>query len=332
MEKVLVTGADGFLGSNVVRQLLIQGYKVKAFLQPDRNTNSLDGLEIDSIVGDILIEDDLLSASTDCDFIIHTAASTSIWPTRSEMVKRVNIEGTQNVVKAALAPQIKRLVYVGTASSFGFGSKLAPGNELTPFISNKYGLDYIDSKKQAQTNLLKAVQNQKLAAIVVNPTFMLGPYDTKPSSGALLVALYEGKVPGHTKSGRNFIYVKDAATAIVNALTQGRIGECYILGHENLSYKEFYQIVGEQLHINPPKFLIPKPLILLFGWVSQTIANLTGKPAAISLPVAKASLDTHFYSSKKAVSELGLPQTPIAVAVKEAFEWFRTNNYINLKE
>ena len=331
MDKVLVTGADGFLGNNVIRLLLKKGFQVKAFLQPGRDTHSLDGLDVEEYIGDLLIETDLLTASADCDYIIHTAANTSIWPSRSEIVRRVNIEGTGNVIKAAIQDHVKRLVYVGTASSFGFGSKQNPGTEKSPFKSDKYGLDYIDSKKQAQDDVLSAVSKLGLKAIIVNPTFMIGPYDTKPSSGTLLLALYQGKVPGYTRSGRNFLYVKDAATAIVNALEQGRIGECYILGNENLTYKEFYKIVGTELHISPPKMLIPKPIILLFGWFSQVIAKITGKPATVSLPVARVSLDSHFFSAKKAIQELDLPQTPVSIAIKDAFEWFKTNNYLDKK-
>ena len=331
MDKVLVTGADGFLGNNVTRRLIKLGFQVKAFLQPGRNTNSLDGLSIEKYTGDLLNQADLLTASSDCDYIIHTAANTSIWPSRSEIVRRVNIEGTGNVIKAAAQDHIKRLVYVGTASSFGFGTRQIPGTESSPFKSDKYGLDYIDSKKQAQDNVLEAVQTLGLKAIIVNPTFMIGAYDTKPSSGTLLLALYQGKVPGYTNSGRNFLHVKDAAVAIVNALIQGRVGECYILGNENLTYKEFYKIVGSELHISPPGILIPKPFILMFGWFSQVIAKITGNPATVSLPVARVSLDSHFFSAKKAIEELDLPQTPISIAIKDAFEWFKTNNYLNKK-
>ena len=160
---------------------------------------------------------------------------------------------------------------------------------------------------------------------------MIGAYDTKPSSGTLLLALYQGKIPGYTNSGRNFLHVKDAAVAIVNALIQGRVGECYILGNENLTYKEFYKIVGSELHISPPGILIPKPFILMFGWFSQVIAKITGNPATVSLPVARVSLDSHFFSAKKAIEELDLPQTPISIAIKDAFEWFKTNNYLNKK-
>ena len=328
MEKILVTGADGFLGNNVIRELLKRGYNVKGFLHLDHHTEATDELGIEQFHGDLLNESDVIKASFDCDFIVHTAASTSIWPARSALVRKVNIEGTRNIITASLQPHVKRLVYVGTASSFGFGTKENLGNETTPFISDKYSLDYIDSKKEAQDIVLKAVQNQDLQAIIVNPTFMLGPNDTKPSSGALLLALYERKIPGYTSGGRNFVHIKDAAMAIANALTQGRIGQCYILGNENLTYKEFYTLVGTALNVKPPGLYIPKPFILLFGLIMQTIARITGKSAEISLPVAKISTDSHFFSSQKAIDELGLPQTPMALAIEEAFAWFKEHNYL----
>jgi dihydroflavonol-4-reductase len=329
MDKVLVTGADGFLGNNVIRELLKRKYSVKGFLHRDHHTDAIDDLAIEQYHGDLLNAYEVIAASADCRYIIHTAASTAIWPARSALVRQVNIKGTKNVVTAALQPHIKRLVYVGTASSFGFGTKECPGNENTPFISDKYGLDYIDSKKQAQDMVLAAVAGQKLPAIIVNPTFMIGPHDSKPSSGALLLALYRGKVPGYTSGGRNFLYVKDAAQAIVEALNSGRIGECYILGNQNLTYKEFYDLVGRVLGVKPPGLFIPRPFILLFGILSQLFSQITGRPADISLPVAKISLDNHYFSAEKAIKELDLPQTPIHTAIKEAFAWFKENNYLS---
>ena len=326
--KVLVTGADGFLGNNIVRELLHRQHAVRAFLWQESPVHTLDDLPVEKFYGDILQANDVLQAARGCDFIIHTAANTSIWPKRSKMTWQVNYDGTHNVLKAALQVQTKRLVAIGTANSFGSGTRSHPGNEETAFTAGKYGLDYIDSKFAAQKLILDYVQNKGLEAIILNPTFMLGPYDTKPSSGALLLALYQQQVPGYTASGRNFIYVKDVAVAACNALTMGRSGHCYIMANENLSYKDFNQLVAKELNIKPPGVLIPKPLILLYGLISEAIALVSGKAPAVSYAVARISLDTNYYSAAKAVEELGLPQTPISTAIKEAFTWFKENGYL----
>ena len=326
--KVLVTGADGLLGTHIVRELLRRDYNVRAFLQPDREVNTLENLPVEKVFGDLLNPEDVNRAADSCDYIIHTAANTSIWPARSEIVRKVNIEGTLNIIQTSLQNKVKRLIYIGTANSFGFGTKENPGDETKPFKAKKYGLDYINSKYEAQQMVLNSIKKYGLNAIILNPTFMIGPYDSKPGSGALILGLYNGKVPGYTKGGRNFLHVKDAANAICNALNRGEIGECYILGNENLTYGEFNSLVGKQLDIKSPKLFIPKPFILLFGLIFQFISLITGKAPNLSYPMARISVDTHFFNPEKARRELGLAQTPVSEAISEAFEWLKTNNYL----
>lgn len=326
--KVLVTGADGFLGNNIVRELLDRGLEVRAFLQEGRTVQTLDQLSIEKCYGDLLNSAEVDQAVEGCDYIIHTAANTSIWPLRSEIVRQVNYNGTLNIISAAIKVKVKRLVSIGSANSFGNGSISNPGNEETPSTAGKFGLDYIDSKLHAQEAIIDHVTNHGLDAIIINPTFMLGPYDTKPSSGELLLALYHQKIPGYTSSGRNFIYVKDVATAACNALTMGRSGECYIMANENMTYKDFNQLVATELEINPPKLFIPKPLILAYGLISQAIAFIRSKPPVVSYTVARMSNETNYYTAAKAVEELNLPQTPIRIAIREAYDWFKENGYL----
>jgi len=327
--KILVTGADGFLGNNIVREILDRGFEVCAFLQKGRTIQTLDNLPLEKFYGDLLNKNEVELAADGCDFIIHAAANTSIWPQRSEIIRQVNYNGTLNVINAALKAKVKRLVSVGTANSFGNGTKFNPGNEDSDFTAGKYGLDYIDSKLKAQEAIIDHVNNHGLDAVIINPTFMLGPYDTKPSSGELLLALYHQKVPGYTASGRNFIHVKDVAVAAANALTLGRKGECYIMANENLSYNEFNQIVANELKIKPPKLFIPKPFILAYGIISQALSYITGKAPMVSYTVARISTETNYYTAAKAVKELQLPQTPVKIAVREAFAWFKENGYLD---
>lgn len=329
--KVLVTGADGFLGNNIVRELLDRKIEVRAFVQNKSPIKTLDNLPIDKLYGDILNEIEVEEAAIGCDYIIHAAANTSIWPQRSEVIWKVNHQGTLNVIHAALKRNVKRLVSIGTANSFGNGTLDNPGDENSPFSAGIYGLDYIDSKLEAQKAIIKSVDEEGLDAVILNPTFMLGPFDTKPSSGALLLALYNKEVPGYTAGGKNFVYIKDVAVAACNALTRGKKGECYIMANENLSYKSFNKLVAESFKIKPPKWFIPTPFILLFGLLSQTWAKLTNTTPKVSLAVARLSLITNYYTSAKAIRELDMPQTPIKQAVEEAFDWFKQNGYLERK-
>jgi len=326
--KIFVTGADGLLGSNLVRKLLSEKHEVAVFLQPEKPINTLDGLNIEKYYGDILNLEDLNQSMANCDVLIHMAANTNIWPSRSEIVKKVNIQGTSNVVKTALLQKVKRLIYVGTANSFGFGTKENPGNETIPYKSSIYGLDYMDSKYEAQQLVMKAVKEQQLPAIIVNPTFMLGAYDSKPGSGAMILAIYNKKVPGYSPGGKNYVYVNDVATAIVNAINKGRIGECYILGNKNLNYKEAFTLIANAVGVKPPKIKLPSFLAKGYGAFSSFVAKTFGSTPTVSYNMAKIACDGHYFSVNKAVKELELPQTPIEFAVKEAYNWFVENKYI----
>jgi dihydroflavonol-4-reductase len=326
--KILVTGADGLLGSNLVRELLKRGHTIRAFVQPNRQQKTLEGLSLEKFPSNLLHADEVLKSAEGCDAVIHCAASTSVWPTRSEIVNKVNIDGTQNIIRAVQKNNIQRMIYVGTANSFGFGSKENPGVEGNPYKSATYALDYMDSKYKAQQLILKEVKESKLPAVIVNPTFMFGPYDSNPSSGAMIVALYKGKVPGYTAGGRNYVCAKDAAVAIANALTKGRVGECYILGNQNLSYKEAFEKIASTIGVKPPKLPIPSVFAKLYGGIGTAVGKISGKAPAISYPLARIACDEHYFSPAKAVKELELPQTQIETGIRECFEWLQENNYL----
>jgi dihydroflavonol-4-reductase len=329
--RILVTGADGLLGSNVVRMLVEEKHQVVAFVHHIRHAHeTLVGVVMERVLGDLLIENDVIEAAKGCDVIIHIAASTSVWPSRSEIVNKVNIDGTKNVIEACKKNHIKRLICVGSASSFGFGSKENPGVETNPYESGKYGVDYMDSKYKAMQLVLEEAK-KGLPALVVCPTFMFGAYDSIPSSGAMIVAVYKGKVPGYSSGGKNYIFVKDVARAIVNALSMGRIGEAYILGHENLSYKEAFEKIAKTIGVKAPSFASPDFIIKAFGLFSEWWANISGKRPSVSYPLARLACENHYFSSAKAIKELQLPQTPIEVGIKEAFDWLKGNGYLDKK-
>ncbi len=327
--KILVTGADGLLGNNLVRELLSRDHEVSVLLLPNSPTHSLDELNIERFYGNILNPEDIEKAIVGCDAVIHAAANTNIWPSRSEIIRKVNFNGTKNMIDAAVKANIKRFIYIGTANSFGFGSKQNPGNETKPYSSAKYGVDYMDSKLEAQKLVLKAVKDHGLPAITVNPTFMLGPYDTKPSAGAMILAIYEEKVPGFAPGGRNYLYVKDAAVGIANGLTKGRIGESYIVGNINLSYQEMFTKMANLVNAMPPKIKIPSIFIKIYGMIGSLYGSLTKKQPTVSYPMALISCDEHYFDPQKARDELDLPQTDIDTAITESFNWLKENGYCN---
>lgn len=328
--RVLVTGPDGVLGSNLVRELINRSYDVSVLLLEEGKSPTLDGLKIKRHYGNVLNVSDVEQSFENQDVIIHCAAATSVFPARNENVNKVNIEGTKNVIAAVKKFKIQRLIYVGTANSFGFGSTLEDlGKEGSTYKSLKYGLDYMDSKRKAQELILEEVEKNLLPAVIVNPTFMIGPYDSRPSSGLMILALHKGKVPGYTTGGKNYIAVKDAAFAIANAITMGRIGECYILGNENLTYQEAFTKIASSIGAKAPTRKLTPTMVKTYGTLNSFFAKIFGFYPSVTKELAAISCDRHYYSPEKARNELQLPQTPIEVAAKECFDWFQSNGYLS---
>ncbi len=327
---MLVTGGDGFLGTNIVRELLERDYAVRILTEPGRDPVTLAGLSFETIHGDIRDADHVIAAAQGCDYIVHTAASTSIWPPRSSFLREINVEGTRNVLEAAALAGVTRLIHVGSANSFGFGTKDSPGDESRPYACARYGLGYMDTKYEAHSLVMEAVNTRELPAIVIAPTFMLGPYDTKPGSGKMVLSVAHKEVPGYTIGGRCYIYVKDVATGVANALTQGRVGECYIFGNENLTYNEIFTLIARVAEVDPPGLRVPGPVSRLAGAFGSLFGGLLRFEPKISLPMARISKDYHYYTAAKAIRELALPQTSMATAVEDAFRWFSDNGYVKV--
>lgn len=212
MPTVLVTGANGFLGSHIVRELSGRGYAVRALVRagslPSTHTRQmLSDSSVSLHVGDLRHPATIEAAVTRCDAVIHAAALAQVNPARSPAVWETNLGGTQILLRAARRVGVSRFVYVGTANVFGFGTREQPGDETCLFAGHAYGLDYIDSKWAATQCVRQAVREWGLPAVLVHPTYMLGPLDAKPTSGRLLLELYRGRVIGYPADGKNYVHV-----------------------------------------------------------------------------------------------------------------------------
>lgn len=326
--KIFVTGADGLLGNNLVRILLNSNYQVKVFIQKGKDLGYLKGLDIESSFGDLLNYDELKTAMAGADVVINAAAVTDTWPNQGKLYWKVNVDGVKNVIQAIKELKIKRLIHVGTANSFGPGDMEKPGTELDPFDGEKYGLDYITSKYKAQELILKETRDNNLPALIINPTFMIGPYDVKPSSGKMIISVIKGKVPGYSPGGRNFVYVKDVAHAIANAITKGEIGECYLASGVNMTYKNMFAKMAGLFDVKPPSLAIPSFAVLIYGGILSLVGKITKKEQVISYPLALISNEFHYYSNAKAKESLDMPETDIDFAIKEAVEWFKAEKYL----
>ncbi|MDT8401020.1 MAG: NAD-dependent epimerase/dehydratase family protein [Bacteroidales bacterium] len=325
--RVLVTGANGLLGSNIIRQLEKRGIKPRALVRPDTKLLSLKGCRPEYFFGNIISPDDVENASRSCDYIIHTAAITEQTLPKLNDYLKVNVEGTQNIVKSAIKNRVKRLIYVSSTNSVGYGDKKNPGTEVLAAMKPYTESHYANSKFMAEEEVLHAVEKNGLNALILNPSFMIGPYDSRPSSGRILLIGYRDRVVFLTSGGRNFVPVEDVAIGACNALTMGRKGEKYLLTNANLSYKEFYDIVDEITGFKRMKIIMPSLLVKGVGMLGS-MAALSGRHVLLNHNNAKILTVRNFYSADKAVKELDFPQSDIRTGITRALQWFRENNYI----
>lgn len=325
--KVLITGLSGLLGSNIAQILKNENFKIKGIIRKTSNLTSLNGVDFESHYCDINNEQGVKSAMEECEIVIHTAADTNHFTTSYKEAFDINYRGVKNVLEAAKYHKVKKVIYVGTVNLFGNGRFSRPGNESSPFAYFRNNSSYIQSKYQAHLLIQEEIK-KGLPALTVHPSFMLGAYDCKPSSGQIILYALKNKIVPVPPGGKNFVHVKDVARAIVNAIEKGKIGESYILGHENLSYKQFFTLVKEVSGKSFIELNIPTPIVLTIGKLGEAWQNLTQTHSGLTVSNSELLCDMHYYSSEKACRELAFPQTPIREAIKDALEWFIRHNYL----
>jgi dihydroflavonol-4-reductase len=335
LPRVLVTGANGFLGRHLVAELLRRGYPVRALVRPGSPASAalppLSSLALEVCELDLsqsVGQAKLAEVAAGCGAIVHAAALAQVNPARSPAVWATNLGGTEQALRLARQGGVGRFVYIGTANVFGFGTRQRPGDETRPYAGRRYGLDYMDSKRAATDLVLRAVVREQLPAVLVHPTFMLGPGDAKPTSGALLLELRAGRLPGYPLGGKNYVHVRDVAVAAINALSQGGVGESYIVGHENLSYQEAFGLMAGVMGVAAPRWPVLPPLAKFYGVLCAGKTLLTGRLAQVNPAMVAVANDGHYFTPQKARRELSLPQTSITQAVVEAFDWFTTHGYV----
>jgi dihydroflavonol-4-reductase len=328
MEKVLVTGANGLLGSNIVRQLSAKGYLVKAMVRKGSDMLSLEGGKFELFEGEITDPGHVSIAVMGCDYVVHAAARTSQFPSNLEAFTKANIDATHNLIEACKEYKVKRFVFVSTANCFTNGSIENPGNESSGFMDWLKGSGYAYSKYLAQMEVLRQAMENAFPAIVVNPTFIIGPYDAKPSSGKLILYACKNYIVFYPPGGKNFVDAEHVAKAISNALKKGKLGESYLLAGKNLTYKDFFCVVKK--YTGRRNILIPIPIILLstMGKLSSLIEHYF----PVSLPLNSVNVKLlcleNYFSNNKAKTELKLEETEINNAVSNAIDWFKQNKYL----
>ena len=327
--KVLVTGADGLLGANLVRELLTEGHSVRAFVLRNSAARTLRGLDIETMGGDLLDEDSsvLAGALRGCEAVFHCAGLTDL-RAPEDLMWRVNVAATRRIVDASVLAGVGRFIHTGSASSIQFGPIELPGDERGGFPPAHRGVAYAESKAAASKFVLDRVARDGLDALVVAPTFMLGPFDERPSSGELIRQFVRRRMRVTSPGGRNFAYVGDVARAMVSALQRGRSGETYLLGGTNLSYLEFFSLVAHATGMDPPRVVPPKGVVLAAGYAGSAAQAITRRPVTLDRTMARLACKQTYYDSSKAQAELLMPRTPVEQAIDESIRSLREYGHL----
>ena len=325
MKKVLITGGNGFLGANLVRMLCQQNYQVNILVREGADLKALEGLEPNIVFGNITEEKDVFNAVEGCNYVIHAASVTEQSGITFEQYEAINVTATKHIVEACLQHKVEKLIYVSTANTIGPGNSKEPGTELNGFSYFKANSGYINTKYLAQQFVLEQVLRNKLPAVVVNPTFMIGPHDSKPSSGKIILYGLNKKILFYPPGGKNFVHIEDVCRGIVNAIEMGKPGECYLLAGENLTYKEFFKALNEISSQHPLMIKIP-PLVLRLGArFSFLLEKLNHKPQQLNQSSAYMLCCYNYYTGEKSERELKLQYQSVSKAIEEAYNWFHKN-------
>jgi dihydroflavonol-4-reductase len=325
---VLVTGANGFMGSNVVRELIKDGADVRVTIRKDSDTRNIDDLDVEKVYCDIRDKESVKSALKGCDTLYHIAAYFAHWAPDKKLFYDINVEGTKNLLEEALFQGLEKVVYTSTSNTIGSHGAGNFVKEDAEFNGWEAGDHYAISKYLAEIEA-KKICEKGLPLVIVNPTLVIGVRDRKPTpSGALIVDIANGDMPGYIEGAINVIDVEDVAHGHIQAAQKGRIGERYLFGNENLYVGDFFKLIAEIAGVKSPKRKIPYRVALLLGYLFQVGARITKKPPIVSVSQVRLGKMGEHFDCSKAVNELGLKQTPIKKTIEKAINWFRENGYI----
>lgn len=332
--KCFVTGASGFVGSNLVHELLARGHRVKVLLRERSDDRALAGIRVERVIGDLFDPRLLLREMEGCDWCFHVAASYHLWLRNYKPMYETNVVGTHNVLEAAGKAGCRRIVYTSTVGCIGLpqiqNTVLIPATEMQTMPLEQLSNDYKRSKWQAEEVASKLIR-AGLPIVIVNPTAPLGPRDVKPTpTGRLIVDFLNGRLPAYIETGLNWVHVRDVAIGHILAAERGRTGERYILGNAqgNWTMEQTMLALEEVSRVRAPRMKIPRWVAYVAGHFSEFGSSITGRQPRVPLAGVRMAKYKMWFDPSKAIRELGLPQTPVKQALTDAVEWFRANGYI----
>ena len=323
----LLTGATGFLGSAIARELLKDGRPLKLLIRKNTDTRNIDDLDCELVYGDLRDRESLKSALTGCKTLYHTAAYYSLWSRDKKMIYDINVQGTRNILESALEANVEKVVYTSTVGCIGLSEDGSPANEDRPMNPATLCNDYKLSKYQAEQVALELF-GRGLPVVIVNPSTPVGPRDIKPTpTGKIILDFMNRKMPAYIDTGLNLIDVADCARGHILAEKKGRLGERYILGNKNMSLKEILMALEVLTGLKAPRIKMPYWVAYSAGLACEWMSNsITHQPPAVPLAGVKMAKYYMYFDASKAVRELGLSQNLVENALGQAVHWFTENS------
>ncbi|HEX5049891.1 MAG TPA: hopanoid-associated sugar epimerase [Gammaproteobacteria bacterium] len=324
----LVTGANGFLGAAVVRALRAEGRGVRALVRRGSNRSNLASLDAEIAEGDLTDPASLEAAARGCEAVFHVAADYRLWVADPAPMYRANVQGSVNVVEAAAAERVARVVYTSSVAVLGINADRTPADELTPVTVDDMIGHYKRSKFLAEQAVRKRAAELGLDVVTVNPSTPIGPGDIKPTpTGRVILDAAAGRMPAYVDTGLNVVHVDDVARGHLLALRSGRRGERYVLGGEDLSLARILQLVGEHVGRPASKVKLPHWLVYPIALGAEAAARVTRREPRVTLDGLRMSRKHMYFSSAKAQRELGYGWREPQLAIGEAIDWFKGHGY-----
>jgi len=326
MKVVLVTGATGCVGSNLVVELLRRGCSVRAFHRQNSDAVTLKDIPVEHVLGDVRDAEPLRKAMRGCDTVFHTAAIVSFWKRRRAEQFDINVNGTRNVVDLCLELGVSKLVHTSSVAALGYKSDGSMIDETTEYNWDP-GFGYKYSKHRSELEVLNGVR-RGLDATIVNPSVIIGPRDVYVHGGQIVRDISRGRIPLYVEGGMNVVSVHDVVKGHIAAAERGRSGERYILGGANMTFKEVFDLAARVLQGRSPFIKVPVWLAKSVGILVEFSSNRTGTRPWITAELLSTIGSKSWYSIDKARRELSYDTTPIENAMREAYTWYRENGMI----
>jgi dihydroflavonol-4-reductase len=324
---VLVTGATGFVGANITRLLVAEGYRVRVFARPASSLMALEGCAVEVVRGDILEPDSVARAIQGCAQVFHVAADYRLWAKDPAEIYRNNVDGTRTVLEGCAQARVERVIYTSSVGTLGLPRDGGLGTETTPVSLRDMIGPYKRSKFLAE-RVAEEYAARGLPVVIVNPSNPIGRWEVKPTpTGQMILDYLLRRMFATLDTGLNLIHVADVARGHLLAAQRGHVGERYILGCQNRSLTDIFHALERITGIRAPRVRVPHALIYLVALVNEGAARATGRPPRVSLTGVRMARKHMYFSAEKAVRELGLPQTPVEQALREAVDWFVAHGY-----